>query len=79
VCSLPFLPACLSWFSLLPTLLRYFLPELPLPALSFPAFPFPCLPAGGVSFPVPLYPLVQPGVLVETFEGGTHISAYVAK
>jgi hypothetical protein len=35
--------------------------------------------AGGVSFPVPLYPLVQPGVLVETFEAGTHISAYVAR
>ncbi|KAL4440314.1 hypothetical protein ABPG75_003315 [Micractinium tetrahymenae] len=34
---------------------------------------------GGVSFPVPLYPLVSPGVLVETFEAGTHISAYVAR
>jgi hypothetical protein len=44
-----------------------------------PAAPRYSAPAGGVSFPVPLYPLVQPGVLVETFEGGTHISAYVAK
>lgn len=34
---------------------------------------------GGVSFPVPLYPLVQPAVLVETFERGTHISEYVAR
>jgi aarF domain-containing kinase len=33
----------------------------------------------GVSFPVPLYPLVKPAVLVETFEAGTHISAYVAR
>jgi predicted unusual protein kinase regulating ubiquinone biosynthesis (AarF/ABC1/UbiB family) len=32
-----------------------------------------------VSFPVPLYPLVAPAVLVETFEQGKHISAYVAK
>ncbi|PSC67852.1 ADP,ATP carrier [Micractinium conductrix] len=33
----------------------------------------------GVSFPVPLYPLVQPAVLVETFEAGTHISSYVSR
>jgi aarF domain-containing kinase len=32
-----------------------------------------------VSFPVPLYPLVAPAVLVETFEEGKHISSYVAK
>ncbi|WPT13235.1 Putative serine/threonine-protein kinase abkC [Picochlorum sp. SENEW3] len=32
-----------------------------------------------VRFPVPLYPLVSPTVLVETFEPGEHISAYVAK
>jgi len=32
-----------------------------------------------VSFPVPLYPLVSPAVLVETFEEGKHISSYVAK
>lgn len=32
-----------------------------------------------VSFPVPLYPLVAPSVLVESFEKGEHISAYVAK
>jgi len=32
-----------------------------------------------VSFPVPLYPLVAPGVLVETFEEGDHISTYVAR
>ena len=32
-----------------------------------------------VSFPVPLYPLVSPSVLVETFEGGRHISEYVAR
>lgn len=34
---------------------------------------------GNVSFPVPLYPLVAPAVLVETFEEGEHISAYVAR
>lgn len=28
---------------------------------------------------MPLYPLVQPAVLVETFELGTHISTYVAR
>lgn len=32
-----------------------------------------------VSFPVPLYPLVGPEVLVETFEKGDHISTYVAR
>jgi len=32
-----------------------------------------------ISFPVPLYPLVAPAVLVETFEEGKHISSYVAK
>lgn len=32
-----------------------------------------------VEFPVPLYPLVSPAVLVETFEPGEHISSYVAK
>ncbi|KAL4519108.1 hypothetical protein Ndes2526A_g00212 [Nannochloris sp. 'desiccata'] len=32
-----------------------------------------------VSFPVPLYPLVAPAVLVETFEEGKHISSYVTK
>ncbi|KDD74772.1 hypothetical protein H632_c1085p1, partial [Helicosporidium sp. ATCC 50920] len=32
-----------------------------------------------VSFPVPHYPLVAPGVLVESFEEGRHISAYVAQ
>jgi predicted unusual protein kinase regulating ubiquinone biosynthesis (AarF/ABC1/UbiB family) len=32
-----------------------------------------------VSFPVPLYPLVAPAVLVETFEQGQHISTYVAR
>lgn len=32
-----------------------------------------------VRFPVPLYPLVSPAVLVETFEDGCHISSYVAK
>lgn len=32
-----------------------------------------------VSFPVPLYPLVAPAVLVETFEEGKHISEYVAR
>ena len=32
-----------------------------------------------VGFPVPLYPLVSPAVLVETFEPGEHISLYVAK
>ena len=31
-----------------------------------------------VKFPVPLYPLVSSAVLVETFEPGEHISAYVA-
>ncbi|GIL81924.1 hypothetical protein Vretimale_1497 [Volvox reticuliferus] len=30
-----------------------------------------------VSFPVPLYPLVTPDVLVETFEMGEHITAYI--
>ncbi|KXZ44199.1 hypothetical protein GPECTOR_71g560 [Gonium pectorale] len=30
-----------------------------------------------VSFPVPLYPLVTPDVLVETFETGEHITAYI--
>ena len=34
---------------------------------------------GNVSFPVPLYPLVAPAVLVETFEAGEHISTYVAR
>lgn len=33
----------------------------------------------GVSFPVPLYPLVHAAVLTETFEPGTHISEYVAR
>lgn len=32
-----------------------------------------------VSFPVPLYPLVTPAVLVETFEPGRHISEYVER
>ncbi|RMZ56252.1 hypothetical protein APUTEX25_002442, partial [Auxenochlorella protothecoides] len=32
-----------------------------------------------VSFPVPLYPLVTPGVLVETYEEGRHIGEYVAR
>lgn len=32
-----------------------------------------------VSFPVPLYPLVSPAVLVETFQKGVHISEYVAR
>ena len=32
-----------------------------------------------VSFPVPLYPLVGPGVLVETFEEGRHVSEFVAR
>lgn len=32
-----------------------------------------------VSFPVPLYPLVAPSVLVESFEEGGHISEYVAR
>ena len=32
-----------------------------------------------VHFPVPLYPLVSPTVLVETFEPGQHISSYVAR
>jgi aarF domain-containing kinase len=32
-----------------------------------------------VSFPVPLYPLVSPAVLVETFQNGVHISEYVAR
>lgn len=30
-----------------------------------------------VRFPVPLYPLVSPDVLVETFEGGQHIAHYL--
>ena len=34
---------------------------------------------GNVSFPVPLYPLVAPSVLTETFENGDHISMYVAR
>lgn len=45
---------------------------------SLPPAPL-LLPPAGVSFPVPLYPLVKPAVLVETFEAGTHISAYVAR
>eukprot|EP00887_Chlorella_sp_A99_P002419 scaffold10.g2419.t1 len=40
-------------------------------------FNFRGLPA--VSFPVPLYPLVAPGVLVETFEEGRLISEFVAR
>ena len=32
-----------------------------------------------VSFPVPLYPLVTPAVLVETFEPGRHIGEYVER
>ncbi|KAI8469109.1 MAG: hypothetical protein J3K34DRAFT_459528 [Monoraphidium minutum] len=31
-----------------------------------------------VSFPTPLYPLVAPDVLVESFEAGRHITAYIA-
>lgn len=30
-----------------------------------------------VFFPVPLYPLVTPDVLVESFESGEHITAYI--
>ncbi len=30
-----------------------------------------------VYFPVPLYPLVNPDVLVETFETGKHITSYI--
>jgi len=30
-----------------------------------------------VSFPRPLYPLVHPEVLVETFEGGESVARYV--
>ena len=33
----------------------------------------------GVTFPVPLYPLVAPSVLVESFESGDLISEYVAR
>ncbi len=32
-----------------------------------------------VSFPVPLYPLVAPSVLVESFERGALVSEYVAR
>ena len=31
-----------------------------------------------VKFPTPLYPLVRPGVLVESFEPGAAINGYVA-
>jgi predicted unusual protein kinase regulating ubiquinone biosynthesis (AarF/ABC1/UbiB family) len=34
--------------------------------------------ARAVSFPLPLYPLVSPDVLVESFEAGRHISHYIA-
>lgn len=33
----------------------------------------------GVTFPVPLYPLVAPSVLVESFESGDLISEFVAR
>ncbi|GBF99975.1 hypothetical protein Rsub_12668, partial [Raphidocelis subcapitata] len=34
--------------------------------------------ARAVSFPTPLYPLVAPDVLVESFEAGRHITSYIA-
>eukprot|EP00882_Tetradesmus_deserticola_P025653 GHRQ01028197.1.p1 GENE.GHRQ01028197.1~~GHRQ01028197.1.p1 ORF type:complete len:196 (+),score=98.13 GHRQ01028197.1:411-998(+) len=34
--------------------------------------------ARAVSFPLPLYPLVSPDVLVESFEVGRHISHYIS-
>lgn len=47
-------------------------------ALHLHAFNFNFRKTKRVSFPVPLYPLVAPGVLVESFETGEHISSYVA-
>jgi len=47
-------------------------------ALHLHAFNFNFRKTKRVSFPVPLYPLVAPAVLVESFETGNHISSYVS-